>query len=183
MTNALIDAVAEFAYRRLSGGYPRILRTSFICTKQTMSRALDSIRLSEDLGVDEVKLRNLYYLRLPGYNETMCLHENDPQVKDFIDNLRRQRFRVPVFLPRLYRSDYAPRGWIASFQQLNIGGNGSIGPCCIVGPDKRWGNFLNADVWNCSTMSQVRRKLRDITSPLPRRCLHCELMIPEKFSI
>jgi MoaA/NifB/PqqE/SkfB family radical SAM enzyme len=57
----IIDAVAELARHRLSGGYPRTLRTSFICTKQTMSRALDFIRLSEDLGVDEVKLRNLYY--------------------------------------------------------------------------------------------------------------------------
>jgi MoaA/NifB/PqqE/SkfB family radical SAM enzyme len=179
----IIGAVAELAHRRLPGGYPRILRTSFICTKQTMSRALDFIRLCEELGVDEVKLRNLYYFGIPGYGEPMCLHEDDPEVADFIENLRRQRFRIPVFLPRLYRSNYIPRQCITPFQQLNIGGDGSIGPCCVMGPDKRWGSFLDPDVWNGPTMTQTRRNLRDVTYPLPPGCLHCERMIPEQTSI
>lgn len=179
----VIGAVAELAHRRQPGGYPRILRTSFICTKQTMSSAFDFIRLSEALGVDAVKLRNLYCLGIPGYDETLCLQEDDPEVQDFIENLRRQRFRIPVFLPLLYRPSYIPRRCITPFQQLNIGGDGSIGPCCVVGPDKRWGSFLDPDVWKGPTMTQVRRNLVDSTRPLPFTCMHCEKMIPEQTSI
>jgi MoaA/NifB/PqqE/SkfB family radical SAM enzyme len=179
----VIGSVAELAHRRLPGGYPRILRTSFICTKQTISSALDFIRLSEAPGIDSVKLRNLYCLGIPGYDESMCLQENDPKVQDFIENLRRQRFRIPVFLPILYRPNYIPRRCITPFQQINIGGDGSIGPCCVVGPDKRWGSFLDPDVWNGPTMAQVRRNLIDSTRPLLLACMHCEKTIPERKSI
>jgi MoaA/NifB/PqqE/SkfB family radical SAM enzyme len=179
----ILAAVAELADRRAGGGYPRILRTSFICTTENLSRAHDLIRLSEELGVDGVKLRNLYPHDTPGYDEAQCLRENDPRARDFIATLRLQSHRIPVFPPRLYQSNYSPRRCLFPFQKLNIGGDGSIGPCCVVGPDRQWGSFLEPDVWNGRTMTAVRRSLRDVDSPLEFGCAHCEEMIPTRTTI
>lgn len=179
----VIAGVAELADRRANGGYPRVLRTSFICTTHNLPGAQDVIRLSEELGVDAVRLRNLHPLGVPGYSEAECLREDDPQVQRFIAGLRSQTHRIPVFPPRLYRPSYRPRRCFVPFQKLNIGGDGSIGPCCVVGPDKRWGSFLEPDVWNGRTMTALRRSLRDVDSPLELGCSHCEEMIPERISV
>jgi hypothetical protein len=148
-----------------------------------MSKANDVITLSEELGVDAVRLRNLYPLGVPGYSAAECLTEDDPRAQDFIAALRLQDYRIPVFPPRLYRPGYSSWQCLLPYQKLNIGGDGSIGPCCVVGPDKKWGCFLDPDVWNGRTMIAVRRSLRDFDSPPAFGCSHCEEMIPIRTSI
>lgn len=182
--DTIIEGISELARQRSSGGYPRILRASFITGKDNLHRVIDFIRLGEKIGVDQVKLRNLCTYGIPGYAQSMCLHEDDPEVQEFLDGLRRQRFRIPVFLPRLHRRDYRPRRCNLPFRQISIDGDGFIGFCCMEGPDRRWGNFFQEpDAWNSETMNRARRELMDPTCPLPPICLHCEEMIPERPSL
>jgi hypothetical protein len=162
----VVAGVAELAGRRADGGYPRILRTSFICTTQNLSRAHDLIKLSEELAVDAVRLRNLYPLGVPGYSAAEC-----------------QTHSIPIFPPGLYRPSYSPRRCPLPYQKLNIGGDGSIGPCCVVGPDRKWGSFLEADIWNGRTMTSARRNVRDGDTWLELGCSYCEEMIPKERSI
>lgn len=174
-------AIAELAGRRPAGGYPRILRASFVCTKQTMYRAIDLVRLCEKLGVDQVLLLNLLDYGIPGYEEEMCLYEDDPEVQSFLEHLGRQQFRIPVFLPKLYKREYTPPVCNAPFGMLTVDGNGFIGPCCIQGTGQQWDNlFETSEVWNGSTLLRARRDLLDPACPLPPICMHCEEMIPER---
>ena len=179
-----VRAVRELAHGRRRGGYPRILRTSFICTKETMHRAVDFIRLSERLGVDQVRLKNFTPFGIPGYGEEMCLREGDPEVEAFIGRLRAERFHVPVYLPRLYRERYEPRQCDMRYRMLTIDGDGNIARCCVEGPMKRWGNiFREKEVWNGRVMLAARRQMRDSARSLPPLCMHCEEMIPERFRV
>jgi len=175
----VLEAVRELARRRLPGGYPHVLRTSYICTRSSLSRAVEFVRLSKGLGVDSVKLRNLALRGLRGYDESMCLYEDDPVVQAWVDDLRRQDFGLPVSTPGLYPRSGQARRCIKPFRQLNIGGDGSIGPCAAIGPDSRWGHFLDPGVWNGPTMAQIRLPLCDPAQPLPAICTHCENMIPQ----
>jgi MoaA/NifB/PqqE/SkfB family radical SAM enzyme len=179
----IIEAVAELSKRRARGGYPRVVRTSFICIKKSMSSAFDFIRISEQLGVDAAKLRNLHLYGIPGYDESQCLFEDDPEVQEFMGMLRSRTYRIPVYTPRLYQRTYSPRRCVAPYHQLNVGGDGSIGPCCVVGPDKRWGSILDPDIWNGQTLTDLRRNLRNDLCALPPACLTCEQMIPERARI
>jgi MoaA/NifB/PqqE/SkfB family radical SAM enzyme len=179
----IVGAVAELSKRRARGGYPRMLRTSFICTRESMSSAFEFIRLSEELGVDAAKVRNLTLYGIPGYDESLCLYEDDQEVQGFMAALRSRTYRIPVFPPRLYQRTYSPRRCIAPYHQLNIGGDGAIGPCCVVGPDNRWGSISDPGVWNGSTLTDLRRNLRNELRSLPPACLTCEQMIPVPASI
>lgn len=174
-----VRAMREIVARRRPGGYPRVLRASFICTKANLSRVADFIRLCEGVGVDQVKLKNLYPVGTQGYGETMCLREDDPDVQRFLGELEALRFSIPVFPPRLYRRQYRRPGCTMPFRFLTIDGDGFIGPCCVESTDPRFGNcFAEADIWNGPTMTAARRNLADSSLPLPPACLHCEEMIP-----
>jgi MoaA/NifB/PqqE/SkfB family radical SAM enzyme len=174
-------AVAELASFRTKEGYPRVLQASYICTKETMYRAVDFVRLCEKLGVDRALLLNLLYFGIPDYSEAMCLHKDDPEVQRFVEHLDRQSFRIPVLLPKLYERQYIPATCTMPFGLLTIDGDGNIGPCCIRGPSGHWGNlFESPDVWNGPTMMKARRDLLDPAASLPVACLHCEEMIPER---
>lgn len=179
-----IRGAEQLARRRWGGGYPRIMRGSFICTKKTMYRAFDFVRLCEELGFDQVKLKNLIPYGIPGYEESLCLYEEDPEVRNFIARLRQERFRIPVFLPRLHRHNYKRRQCSMPFRWLNIDGEGFIGPCCVEGTGRRWGNALmDHNIWNGRTMVQARSMLLDSSIPLPPLCLNCEEMNPERMSV
>lgn len=181
---ATIKAVGELSRRRARGGYPRVLRTSYICTKQTMREAVNFIRLSEEMGVDQVKLKNLTFFGIPGYEESMCLYEDDKEVRRFIDLLVHERFRIPVFLPRLYQREYQVRLCNMPFRHLNVDGDGFIGPCCEQGTARRCGNvFETPGIWNGDTMTEIRHILTDPAIPLPPVCRNCKEMIPELPSI
>ena len=183
LLDEVLNGVQELVARRRPGGYPHLLRTSYICTRPSLSQAIEFVRLSESLGVDSVKLRNLILYGLKGRDESMCLYEDDPIVQAWVDDIRRQHFGLPVSLPGLYPRSAHARRCIKPFEQLNIGGDGSIGPCCTVGPDSRWGHFLDPGVWNGPTMAQIRRPLCDAAQPLPAICNHCESMIPRSAPI
>jgi MoaA/NifB/PqqE/SkfB family radical SAM enzyme len=175
-----VKAIAEICRRRRPGGFPRTIRTSFVCSKDNWGLVHDVIRLSEKLGVDYVKLRNLHITNMPNL-EGQSLYEDDPDTQGFLGHLRRQRFGVPVFLPRVYRRDYNPRTCNVPFRMLIVDGDASIARCCVHGPAKRWGNALEEpDIWNGPTMIDVRRELLDKTCPLPDVCLDCEEMVPER---
>jgi radical SAM protein with 4Fe4S-binding SPASM domain len=149
-----------------------------------MARAFEFLRLCEELGVDEAKLRNINFLGMPGYDESMCLYEDDPEVQDFIERLRRQRPRIRLFLPRLYRPKYDTRPCNMAFRVLNVDAEGFVGPCCVIGTGRRWGNlFEEPDAWNGPTMQQARRNMQDPAFPLPPECLRCEEIILERPSI
>jgi MoaA/NifB/PqqE/SkfB family radical SAM enzyme len=174
-----VKAVAELCRRRRPAGFPRTIQASFICSKDNWEVVPDFIRLCEELGVDQVKLKNLHTPDMPDL-DVLCLAEEDQDARDFVARLRRQRFRVPVFVPRLYRRNYNQRRCNMPFQMLTVDGGGSIGPCCVRGTAKRWGNALEEpDIWNGPTMVHVRRELLDPTCPLSDGCLHCEEMLPE----
>jgi hypothetical protein len=135
------------------------------------------------MGVDAVRLRNLYPLGVPGHSKAECLKESDAQALDFIAALRHQRHRVPVFPPRLYQSSYNSGRCLLPFQKLSVGGDGSIGPCCVVGPDRKWGSFLDPDVWNGWTMTATRQNMRDGDTWLQLGCSYCEEMLPKESDI
>ena len=146
-----------------------------------MQSAIEFVRLCENLGLEQVKLKNLYYCGMPGYDESMCLQEDDPEVQDFFERLRKHNFRIRVFLPGLYGQDHKRRRCIQPFRQFTINSDGAIAPCCVVGPKNRWGNFFEElDVWNGSTMTLARRNMLDPNFVLPLMCMHCEYMILER---
>jgi MoaA/NifB/PqqE/SkfB family radical SAM enzyme len=178
--DATVEGVAELARRRRRGGYPRLLRTSFVCSKDNLHRAIDFIRLSEKLGVDEAKLRNLRFHETTGLPESLCLNAEDQEVRDFLTGLHRQRFSIPVFLPRVPRHDDR-RKCDHPFKILAIDGDGFIGPCCITADKRCWGNlFEQPDLWNGPAMIRARRDQMDPTSPAPSICRYCEERIPER---
>jgi MoaA/NifB/PqqE/SkfB family radical SAM enzyme len=181
--NTVLDGVAELARRRRPGGYPRILRTSFIFTRNNLDQIIDFIRLSEKIRVDQVKLKSLRVYGIPGFEESMCLHRDHPEVQKFIETLRRERFRIPVYLPRFHRLNDMG-GCDMPFRLLSIDGDGYIGPCCVEGTSKRWDNFFDhPDVWNGPTMTRVRRIMIDQASPLPPFCLSCEERVRERLTL
>jgi hypothetical protein len=146
-----------------------------------MHEAFDFIRQCEKLGVDQAKLKNLGFFGIPGYDRSMCLYEDDPDVQDFIKRLEQESFRIPVFLPRLYRRYYKHRPCNMPFRQLNFDGDSFIGPCCVEGTGKSWGNLLkDSNVWNGTTMIMARQTLTDASIPLPWLCANCEEMIPAR---
>lgn len=176
-----VRAMREIVARRRRGGYPRILRASFLCTKANLSRVGDFVRLCERIGVDQVKLKNLNPLGIQGYDESMCLREDDPDVQRFLEDLEALRSGIPVFPPRLYRRQYRRPGCTMPFRLLTIDGDGFIGPCCVGGTDPRFGNFFTeAGIWNGPAMTTARRNLADSSLPLPPACLHCEEMILDR---
>jgi len=180
MFDDMVKAVAELCRRRRPGGFPRTIRASFICSKDNWKHVPDLIRLCENLGVDQVKLKNLHIREMPSF-DAQCLYEDDQDARDFVAGLQRQRFRVPVFVPRLYRRDYNPRRCLMPFRTLPVDGDGSIGLCCVRGTAKRWGNAIEEpDIWNGHSMVGVRRELLDPTRPLPDACLDCEEMLSER---
>ena len=180
MFDDTVKAVAELCRRRRPGGFPRTIRASFICSKDNLELVPDLIRLCEKLGVDQVKLKNLHIHDMPGLG-AQCLYEDDQDARDFVARLRRRRFRVPVFVPRLYRRDYNPRRCSMPFRTLPVDGDGSIGLCCAQGTAKRWGNALDEPgIWNGRSMVDMRRELLDPSCPLPDACLDCEEMLPER---
>jgi len=179
--DATISAVAEIMSRRRSGGYPRLVRASFICTKRDLDQAFEFIHLCEDLGVDEAKLKNLTHYGISGYEESMCLHADDPDAQDFVARLRGERFRIPVYLPRLYRADHSPRRCNLPFRELCVDGEGYLAPCPVAYPFPKQANVLeDRDAWNGPMMKRIRRRLLDYERPLPTSCLHCEKMIQER---
>jgi len=93
--------------------------------------------MCEQIGVDQAKLKNLHSFGIPGYEESACLHEDDPEVQQLVERLRRARLRLPVFLPCLYRADYNPRRCSLPFRMLTVDGDGTIGPCCVKGTDAK----------------------------------------------
>jgi MoaA/NifB/PqqE/SkfB family radical SAM enzyme len=178
--DATVEGVAELARRRSRGGYPRLLRTGFICTKDNLHRVIDFIRLSEKLGVDEVKLRNLGFHETTGLPESLCLNAEDQEVRAFLAGLRRQRFSIPVFLPRVPRHDDR-RKCDHPFRFAAIDGDGFIGSCCHTAAKRCWGNlFEQPDLWNGPAMIRARRDQMDPASPVPSICLYCEARIPER---
>lgn len=177
--DATVQGVAELARRRL-GGYPRLLRTSFVCSKDNLHQVPDFIRLSEKMGVDEVKLRNLRFHDIPGIPESKSLRADDPEVQEFLEGLRRQRFRIPVFLPRLPRQDDR-RQCDHPFRLVAIDGDGFIGPCFVKSDQRCWGNLLQQpDLWNRPAMIQARLNQKDPAVPVSLLCRYCEERIPER---
>ena len=155
--DTIVEGVTELARRRPRGGYPRRLRTSFICTKDNLHLVPEFIRLSEKMGVDAVKLRNLRFHGIPGLPESKSLNAGDPEVEEFLDSLRRQRFQVPVYLPRLPRRDDR-RKCDQPFRLVAIDGDGFIGPCCCKADQCCWGNLTKqANPWNGPAMLRARR--------------------------
>ncbi len=178
--DATVQGVTELARRRRPGGYPRRLRTSFVCSKDNLHQVPDFIRLSEKMGVDEAKLRNLRFHDIPGVPESKSLNADDPEVDEFLKDLRRQRFRIPVFLPRLPRRDDR-RQCDHPFRLVTIDGDGFIGPCCVKADKRCWGNLLEqAGLWNGPAMIQARLNQKDPTVPVSLLCRYCEERIPER---
>jgi len=178
-----VEALRKLTAGRKPGGYPKLIRTSYLCTKANLSRIADFIRLCEEIGVDQIKLKNFHYRGTPGLTGSLSLCGDDPAVQAFFEELGRQRFRVPVFLPRLWRGD-VPRACTLPFRMLTIDGGGAIGPCCTEGPAPRFGGcFAEPDVWNGATLTAARRVMLDPTAPLPQACRLCEEMIRSRPSI
>ena len=181
--DTIVEGITELARRRPRGGYPRRLRTSFICTKDNLHRVPEFIRLSEKMGVDAVKLRNLRFHGIPGLPESKSLNAGDPEAEEFLDSLRRQRFQVPVYLPRLPRRDDR-RKCDQPFRLVAIDGDGFIGPCCCKADQCCWGKLTKqANPWNGPAMLRARRAHLDPNVPPPPVCWYCEERIPEQLRL
>lgn len=181
--DATLEGVAELARRRHSSGYPRILQTSFILTKDNLHQAIDFIRLSEKIGVDQVKLNSMRVHGILGFAESKGLGAEDQEVQDLFADLRQQHLQIPVFLPRLYRHG-DNRQCTMPFRLLPIDGDGFIGPCCVEGTARGFDNFFKEpDLWNGPTMISARRALMELACQLPPICRDCEEMIPERPSL
>jgi MoaA/NifB/PqqE/SkfB family radical SAM enzyme len=180
----LVSGASSLAARRRPGGFPRILRGSFICHTQNLSQWIPFVRLCEEIGFDHVKLRNLRPWGIPGFEDNTCLYEGDPEVVAFLNEIRRQKFRIPVFLPRLYRRNYEGRPCDLAHRMLTVDGAGFVAPCCNMMTGPQWGNlFRDAHAWNSPAMIGMRRALCDPRQPLPAQCLHCEEMVPDRLRV
>jgi MoaA/NifB/PqqE/SkfB family radical SAM enzyme len=176
-----LDALADLMMRRRPGRYPRTVQASFICTKQTIHKVTEAARLCEDLGVDQLSLMSHTFFGIPGYDESMCLYDDDPEVQAFVERFCRQRFGITIFLPPFYRRSYDYRACNMPFWMLSIDGDGYTGPCCIMGTGRHCDNFFEEpDVWNGPTMIRARQNLVDMSQPLPPTCLTCKEMIRER---
>jgi MoaA/NifB/PqqE/SkfB family radical SAM enzyme len=176
---SVVEGLGELVRRRRPGGYPHRIRTSYICRKDNLHEAIEFIRLSEKIGVDEAKLRNLRYYGEPGISDSLSLRADDPEVLDFYEDLRGRQFKIPVLLPRAPRSDDFQKCDLP-FRILAIDGEGFVGPCCTIAPMRRWGNiFENPGVWNGPEMAEARLIQKDFLSALPAVCRYCEERITE----
>lgn len=174
----VLEAVEELADRRSQHGYPRVLRASFVCTRQTMHQIVELVRLCEEVGFDRVRLRNLHCYGVPGYGPSACLYADDPEVHRLIAALEAEQFAIPVTLPKLHKRPAKARSCTMPFWLLNIDGDGYIGPCYPRGTSEPWDNVLEApDVWNSPTLVEARRLLLDTSQPQPESCGCCEEMV------
>ena len=128
----MLPAVAELTRRRRGCRGPRLLRGSFVCTKENMDEAVAFVALCERLGFDQAKLSNLTDYGMAGGGESVGLQEDDPAAQAFIARLKAMRHRIPVVLPRLVRRNYTSRRCDLPFKELAVGSNGSIAPCRAV---------------------------------------------------
>ncbi len=176
----MVKAVAELCRRRRPGGFPRTIRASFICSKDNWELVPDLIRLCEKLGVDQVKLKNLRFHETTGLPDSLCLNAEDQEVQAFLAGLRRQRFSMPVFLPRVPRHDDR-RKCDHPFKSVSIDGDGFIGLCGVMADKRCWGNFFEQpDFWNGPAMARARRNQMNPASPVSSICRYCEERIPER---
>ena len=173
-----VSTAAEIARRRTSRKRLHSFRASFICTKSTMHDAVRFARLCEEIGFDEVRLVNLCPFGIPGYGESETLCANDADARAFIESLRRERFRIPVILPSLCGGDDAPRACTMPFRSIPVDADGHIGPCCVVGPWRKFGNVFDDGAWNGPSLVEMRRRLLDRSTPLPTLCAYCEMLVP-----
>jgi len=179
--DAILEAVAELAARRRPGGFPRLLRLSFICNTENLHRVRPFVRLAERLGVDQVKLRNITPFRVTRYESEACLFDDDPKVHDLLAELQASFFSIPVFLPRLFRRGGDARDCTMPFRLLTVDGSGAVGPCCIRGADRRWGNLADEpQPWNGPILQAARRRALDIGRPMPFLCRYCEENIGDR---
>ena len=168
----------KLARRRRGRRGPRLLRGSFVCTKENLDEAIAFVALCEKLGLDQAKLSNVTYYGVAGADESLGLHEDDAEAQAFIARLRRMPHRIPVLPPRLYRRAYAPRRCDLPFKELVVDGGGCTAPCCVEGPFLgRTSVFRNPHAWNSPEMVARRRALTDPAQPLPAACLQCEKLM------
>jgi len=171
---SMVKGVAELCRRRLPAAFPRIIRASFICTKDNLALVPDFIRLCEENSAltrsssristftvcqPSIDCASTKMIRKRGTLSTTCC-TND--------------FGSRSSPPRLFQRDYNRRPCIMPFRALIIDGDGSIALAVYFKNRKRWGNALQEpDIWNGPTMVNMRQRMLDLTRPLPDACLDC----------
>ncbi len=173
--DGMVEAVAELARRRRGRRGPRLLRGSFVCTKENVDEAVAFISLCEKLGMDAAKLSNLTQYRVSDIGGPMGLHEEDPEARAVLERLRGVRHRIPVMLPRLYKRTCSSWRCESPFRELVVDSDGQTAPCCVRMPAQLRRNvFRDPHVWNAPEMVAARSVLARRTPPLPTPCLHCD---------
>jgi MoaA/NifB/PqqE/SkfB family radical SAM enzyme len=176
---SIVKAAAQLAARRRRGGYPHILRASYVCHKQNLDQWIPFVRLCEEIGFDQVKLRNLRPWGIPGLEEDACLYEGDPEVNQLLAEMRAEQFKIPVYLPRRYKREPVRRRCDLLFCSLAMDSGGFMAPCCNIATEPRWGHFFrDGQVWNTPAIVRMRGEFLDPRKPLLDQCLHCEDLFP-----
>ena len=197
LLNISLDASDSFEYWKMRGGSKKvfyrvvenigklvreknkfnkklILRVSFICTKENYRKIPKKIELAEDLGVDVVLFDNLIPNGIPGFMEDKCLYEDDQDVIETINSIDKPKSKLKIYTPTLYKRNNFERKCRMPFINLTVNSNGDISTCCMVPPNKKYGNiFQNSNVWNNPTYQKMRKIMLDKSLFIPKFCKTC----------
>ncbi len=150
------------------------LRVSFVCTKTNYRSIPDKVELAEDLGADLAMFDNLIPFGLPDFLNDQCLYAEDTDVMEVIKSIERPKSNLTVYMPKLYKRRITERKCEMPFTQLTVDSEGNVSTCCIVAPNRRYGNvFQDENVWNNPAYLRMRKTLIDESLPLPDFCKTC----------
>lgn len=176
----LLEDISKLVKKRNRYNKNLKVSISYICTKANYKSIPKMVQLAENLGVDEVDFHNLIPFDIPGFSSVHCLFDDDFEVIEVIRSVSSPKSNLGVVMPRLYKRKYVDRRCDIPFRILTIYPDGSISPCCLTPPRKRYGNvFTDKDVWNNSTFQKQREVLINSSLPLPDFCKTCPGMVAE----
>lgn len=70
------------------------------------------------------------------------------------------------------------------FSYIQVDNEGTIGPCCVRAPEKKYGNIFDKVGWNNDEMSSVRNGLRsDSIADLHPDCRYCQCLSDDLYNI
>ncbi|SNQ61096.1 radical SAM protein [Candidatus Methanoperedens nitratireducens] len=122
---------------------------NFIIDKENYRRIPLIIELCEKLCVDSVYLINFLPTPFPGFTaDERCLKDNDIEAMDFINNLKKKKYKVDVVWPVLLDNNKR-KICEQHFTTMRLDGDGNIGGCAVMLLNlERNGKYSDKNVWN-----------------------------------
>lgn len=146
-----------------------IVYLSYVCTKNTMSKIPEFLKLAKFLGVTGVHLHNL----LPHKNDddfwNLALTKND---QNLIDQIKRDvNSSIVLRYPILIEKNVIRRECRFPWRMLSFDGDGNISICpSICEPQKENGNLYDFDIWHNKYSNDLRNSILTDQKPYCKKC-------------